>query len=86
VQVLSNIALAFGGIGVDVAAGVLGGVNFMISPNDLQLYLLSGNSNPPRCSTGLLRSVNINSQLNAAHSAFKAGKAFGLDVNNGLVP
>jgi hypothetical protein len=85
VQVLSNMPSAFGGIGVDVAAGVLGGVNFSDSPNDLQLYLLSGNANPPALfNQAFFGSVNINSQLNAA-TALKAGKAFGLDVNNGLV-
>jgi hypothetical protein len=76
---------AFGGIGVDVPAGVLGGVNFSDTPNDLQLYLLSGNATPPALFDQVFfGSVNINSQFNAA-TALKAGKAFGLDVNNGLV-
>jgi len=76
VQVLSNMPSAFGGIGVDVAAGVLGGVNFSDSPNDLQLYLLSGNANRRRLfNQAFFGSVNINSQLNAA-TALKAGKAW----------
>jgi hypothetical protein len=85
VQTFTTMPSAFDGIGVDVAAGVLAGVNFSDTPNDLQLYLLSGNTNPPVLfDQAFFGSVNINSQLNAA-SALKAGKAFGLDVNNGLV-
>jgi hypothetical protein len=85
VQAVANMPSAFGGIGVDVAASVLGGANFSDTPNDLQLYLLSGNANPPALfDQAFFGSVNINSQLNAA-TALKAGKAFGLDVNNGLV-
>jgi hypothetical protein len=85
VQVFTSMPSAFGGIGVDVPAGVLGGVNFSDTPNDLQLYLLSGNATPPALfDQAFFGSVNINSQFNAA-TALKAGKAFGLDVNNGLV-
>ena len=84
-QVFTSMPSAFGGIGVDVPAGVLGGVNFSDTPNDLQLYLLSGNATPPALFDQVFfGSVNINSQFNAA-TALKAGKAFGLDVNNGLV-
>jgi hypothetical protein len=76
---------AFDGIGVDVAANILGGVNFGDIPDDLQLYLLSGNSAPPTLfAQAFFGSDNINSQLNAA-TTLKGGKGFSLDVNNGLV-
>ncbi len=76
---------AFDGIGVDVTAGILGGVNFADTPDDLQLYLISGNTNPPALvNQTFFGSVNANSQLNAA-TTLKGGKGFSLDVNNGLV-
>ena len=75
---------AIAGIGVDVAANVLGGVNFSDNPNDLQLFLLSGNTNPPALfDQAFFGSNNQNSQLNAV-TRLKGGKAFSLDVNNGL--
>jgi hypothetical protein len=73
------------GLGVDVAAGILGGVCFNDSPNSLQLYELSGNANPPALfNQAFFASNNANGQENAA-TTLKAGKAFGLNVNNGLV-
>jgi hypothetical protein len=75
---------AFDGIGVDAAANILGGVNFSDVPNDLQLYLLSGNTNPPSLfDQAFFGSINVNSQLNAA-TTLKGGMGFALDVNNGL--
>lgn len=73
------------GIGVDVAATLLGGVVYSDTPNDLQLFLLSGNANPP----GLIEQVffdsnNANAQANAV-TTLKAGHGFSLDVNNGIV-
>jgi hypothetical protein len=73
------------GISVDVANNVLAGVAFDDTPNDLRLYLLSGNASPPALfNQAFFGSLNVNSQLNAA-TVLKAGKAFGLDVNNGIV-
>jgi hypothetical protein len=76
---------AFDGIGVDVATDILGGVNFSDNPNDLQLFLLSGNTNSPALfDQTFFGSNNQNGQLNAA-TTLKGGKAFSLDVNNGVV-
>jgi hypothetical protein len=76
---------AFDGIAVDVGADVLAGVNFGNSPNDAELYLLSGNTNPPALFDQVFfGSANINGQLNAA-TTLKAGLGFSLDVNNGVV-
>ena len=76
---------AFDGIGVDVAANILGGVNFSDTPNDLQLYLLSGNATPPALfDQTFFGSNNQNAQFNAV-TALKGGKGFALNVNNGVV-
>ncbi len=75
----------FSGIGVDVPNNVLSGVCYRDTPSDMQLYLLSGGANPPALfEQAFFGSVNQNSQENSA-TALKAGKAFGLSVNNGLV-
>jgi hypothetical protein len=75
----------FTGLSVDVASNVLAGVNFSDSPNDLQLYLLSGNTNAPSLANqSFFGSNNANSQQNAV-SVLKGGLGFGLDVNNGVV-
>ncbi len=82
--VYQTMPSAFGGIGVDVAANVLGGVNFSDSPNDLQLYLLSGNASEPSLfDQAFFGSNNINSQENAV-TTLKGGQGFALNVNNGL--
>jgi len=74
----------FDGIGVDVTAGILGGVNFSDTPTDLQLYLLSGNANPPSLfDQAFFASVNLNSQFNAV-TTLKGGKGYSLNVNNGI--
>ena len=71
------------GISVDVAHNVLAGVAFDDTPNDLRLYLLSGNASPPALfNQAFFSSLNVNSQLNAA-TALKAGKAFGLLAGRG---
>ena len=81
----TQVPSAFDGIGVDTTINILGGVNFSDTPNDLQLYLLSGNTNPPALfDQAFFGSNNQNSQLNAA-TTLKGGKGFSLDVNNGLV-
>jgi hypothetical protein len=83
-QVYTTMPSAFNGIGVDVTASVLGGVNFSDTPNDLQLYLLSGNTNGPSLfDQAFFGSVNANSQFNAA-TTLKGGKGFSLDANNGV--
>jgi hypothetical protein len=72
------------GLGVDVAANILGGVCFNNTPNDLQLYELSGNTNPPTLfNQAFFGSNNANAQENAVVT-LKGGLGFALDVNNGL--
>jgi hypothetical protein len=72
------------GLGVDVAANILGGVCFNDTPNDLQLYELSGNANPPALfDQAFFGSNNANGQENAV-TTLKGGLGFALDVNNGL--
>ena len=72
-------------ISVDVANNILAGVVFSDTPNDLQLLQLSGNANPPALfNQAFFGSANLNSQLNGV-TTIKAGHAFGLNVNNGLV-
>jgi len=67
VQVINTVPSAFGGISLDVANNVLAGVNFGDVPDDLQLYLLSGNANPPALfNQAFFDSVNLNSQQNSA--------------------
>jgi hypothetical protein len=73
------------GVDVDPANKIFSGISFSDSPNSLKLYQLSDNSNPPALSEqAFFGSKNANSQNNAV-SVLKGGKAFGLDVNNGLV-
>jgi len=80
-----QIDLSLAGIGVDASMGLLGGVAFTDTPNDLQLYLLSGNANAPALVDQVFfPTLNLNGQYNAA-TVLKAGRAFSLDVNNGLV-
>ena len=80
----SQVPSAFGGIGVDAAAGILGGINFANTPNDFQLYLLSGNSNPPALVNQAFFGLgNLNIQQNSV-ATLKGGYGFALDVNNGM--
>ena len=73
------------GLGVDAAANILGGVCFNDIPNDLQLYELSGNTNPPALfNQAFFASNNANAQENAV-TTLKGGLGFSLNVNNGLV-
>ena len=75
----------FTGLGVDVTNNILAGVCFDDAPNDLQLYQLTGNTNPPVLfDQAFFPANNANSQFNA-QVAIKFPYAFGLDVNNGLV-
>ena len=81
----TQINSTLGGIGVDVDRQILGGVVFADIPNTLSLYLLSGNANPPALfEQAFFGSKNLNSQENSV-TTLKGGKAFALDVNNGLV-
>ncbi len=80
----SLVPSAFGGIGVDANANILGGVNFSDTPNDFQLLLLSGNSNPPALvDQAFFGSNNLNVQLNSV-ATLRAGYGFALDINNGI--
>ncbi len=80
----SQFPSAFDGIDVDADANILGGVNFSDAPNDLQLFLLSGNTNPPSLfEQAFFGSSNANAQQNAV-TTLKGGLGFSLDVNNGL--
>jgi hypothetical protein len=73
------------GIGVDITNNILGGVCFNDAPNDLQLYLLSGNTNTPALfEQDFFPAFNANSQENAVVD-LHAGLGFALDVNNGVV-
>jgi hypothetical protein len=73
------------GIDVDNDKNILAGISFSDNPNDMRLYSLSGNSNPPGLfDQAFFGSKNLNSQNNAV-TVLKSGKGFGLDVNNGLV-
>ena len=73
------------GLGVDVGANILGGVCYNDSPTDLQLYLLSGNTNSPDLfDQAFFASNNANSQGNAV-TTLKGGRGYSLNVNNGLV-
>jgi hypothetical protein len=73
------------GLSLDVSNNILAGVCLNDSPNDMQLYLLSGNSNAPALvDQAFFGSKNANAQDNGA-TVLKAGLGFGLDVNNGLV-
>jgi hypothetical protein len=73
------------GLGVDAAANILGGVCFNNIPNDLQLYELSGNANPPALfNQAFFASNNANAQENAVVT-LKGGRGYGLNVNNGIV-
>jgi hypothetical protein len=75
---------AFGGISVDPTVNVLAGIYFSDTPNDLQLFLLSGNSNPPALSDqAFFGSNNLNINENSV-AILKNGYGFGLDVNNGI--
>lgn len=75
----------FTGLGVDVANNLLFGTSFDDSPNDFQMYQLTGTTNAPVLFNQTFYSANnVNSQHNAA-AAVKFPRAFGLDVNNGLV-
>jgi hypothetical protein len=74
-----------GGIGVDITNNILGGVCYDDTPNDVQLYLLSGNTNAPYLfDQDFFPAVNANSQLNAVVT-LKGGLGFALNVNNGVV-
>jgi hypothetical protein len=81
----TDILSALCGIDVDVTNNILSGIALSDTPNDMRLYLLSGNTNPPALfEQAFFGSKNANSQNNAV-TVLKAGKGFGLDVNNGLV-
>ncbi|HEY1786782.1 MAG TPA: immunoglobulin domain-containing protein [Verrucomicrobiae bacterium] len=73
------------GLGVDVTNNVLGGVCYNDNPNDLQLYLLSDNTNTPYLfEQDFFPANNGNAQQNSV-VALKNGWGFALNVNNGIV-
>ncbi len=73
------------GLGVDVTNNILGGVCYNDSPNDAQLYLLSGNTNAPSLfNQDFFPSLNPNYQENAVVT-LKQGLGYALNVNNGIV-
>ena len=81
----SQIPSSLGGIGVDVSMNILAGTMFSDNPNDLQLYTLTTNAAPPTIfEQAFYATANANSQANAAVS-LNGHRAYGLDVNNGIV-
>lgn len=73
------------GLGVDVTNNILGGVCYNDSPNDLQLYLLSGNTNAPYLfDQDFFPANNANGQENSVVD-LKDGWGFALNINNGIV-
>ncbi len=73
------------GLGVDVTNNILGGVCYNDSPNDLQLYLLSGNTNAPYLfDQDFFPANNANGQENSVVD-LRGGWGFALNLNNGIV-
>lgn len=73
------------GLGVDTNRNILVGVNLDNTPDDLELFLLSGNTNPPALvHQAFFPTVNANGGHLAAID-IKYPWVFGLDVNNGIV-
>ncbi|MGH7943058.1 MAG: beta strand repeat-containing protein [Limisphaerales bacterium] len=73
------------GLGVDPTNNILGGVCYNDSPNDVQLYLLSDNTNAPYLfEQDFFPANNANSQENSVMT-LKNGWGFALNVNNGIV-
>ena len=73
------------GLGVDITNHILGGVCYNDAPHDVQLYLLSGNSNAPSLfEQDFFAATNPNTQENSVVT-LKGGWGFGLDLNNGVV-
>jgi|GEM_PF-1171180 len=73
------------GIGVDVASNILAGVCYNDAPHDVQLFLLSGNSNPPALfDQDFFPAFNANINENSVVT-LKGGVGFALDNNNGVI-
>lgn len=73
------------GLGVDVTNNVLGGVCYNDNPTDVQLYLLSDNTNAPYLfDQDFFPANNANAQENSVVT-LKDGWGFALNVNNGIV-
>jgi hypothetical protein len=73
------------GLGVDVTNNILGGVCYNDAPHDVQLYLLSGNSNAPSLfEQDFFPANDANTQENSVVT-LKGGWGFGLDLNNGVI-
>ena len=80
-----NIPNNMAGLAVDPVNNILAGVCIDDTPHDLQLFLLSGNTNIPTLfDQAFFGSVNPNGNEDAAVSR-KFPYAFGLDANNGIV-
>jgi hypothetical protein len=73
------------GLAVDITNNILSGVCYNDTPHDLQLYLLSGNTNAPYLfEQDFFPASNPNSQEDAV-TILSGGLGFALDVNNGIL-
>jgi hypothetical protein len=73
------------GLGVDITNNILGGVCYNDNPSDVQLYLLSDNTNSPYLfEQDFFPANNANGQENSVVT-LKGGLGFALNVNNGIV-
>ncbi|PWU15142.1 MAG: hypothetical protein C5B50_15955 [Verrucomicrobia bacterium] len=81
----SQIPSTMTGLGIDPAHNIMAGVIIADRNNDLQLFQLTGNANPPVLfNQAFFPSFNANGNDNAA-VAMKFPRVYGLDVNNGIV-
>ena len=81
----AQIPSSMTGIAVDTANNLLAGVVVNDNPRNLRFYQLSGDANPPTLfHQAFLPSHNPDVQGNAA-VAMKNGRAYALEVNNGIV-
>ncbi len=81
----SQVPSTLVGLGFDAARNILAGVNLDNTPDDLQLFLTSGNSNAPSLiHQAFFASNNANINRNAVVD-IKFPWVFALDDNNGIV-
>ena len=73
------------GVGVDPVNNIYAGVNMANRNNDLQLFQLTGTSDPPVLfDQAFFPAYNVNGNANAV-AVLKSPRAYALDVNNGIV-
>ena len=73
------------GVGVDTALNIVAGIILSDSPDNLQLFQLTGTADGPVLfQQSFFASNNGNGNNNAAIS-MKSGRIYGLDVNNGIL-